>query len=193
MEIPVGYAQANFFFGGVGLPSGAECTLGIDVQTEGDTPNLLAENLWDSWRDHILPNQSSDLNITGCTVKYGPQLTGPTGVFFQSAPGLLGSSAVPSNTAYLVSKTTAAGGRAGRGRMFVPGCQETEVSSSGTILLARQTAINTALETFRAELVSEGHPAVLLHGAGSPLFVPNPITGLECQSTVATQRRRLRR
>jgi hypothetical protein len=193
MLIPVNYAQANFFFGGASLPLGAECTLGLDVATEGDTPNLLAENLWDSWRDFILPQQSSEVSLTGCTVKFGPTLTGPTGVFLQSAPGLLANQSVAPNTSYLITKSTAAGGRAGRGRMFVPGCQETEVTSGGVVAPARQSALNTALEAFRGELISEGHPAVLLHGEDSPLTVPNPITGFDCQSLVATQRRRLRR
>jgi hypothetical protein len=193
MTIPVGFAQANWFFTGQAAPTGAQCTMGIDITGEPDAPNLLAENLWDSWRDTILTQQTSSLNLVQTTVKYGPDATGETGIFSQSAPGTAASTCLAPNTSYLVQKTTSFGGRAGRGRMFVPGTIEAGVGPDGIVTVGTLAALQAQLDLFLAELIAEGHPPVVLHGDSSPLSTPSPVTGLPASGTVATQRRRLRR
>jgi hypothetical protein len=97
-----------------------------------------------------------------------------------------------SNTSVLVRKETALGGRHGRGRMFVPGIQvsEIDVDESGLIGTTDLTAIQVTWTAFFDAMVASTCLPVLLHADGS---TPNAITALRVQPIVATQRRRMRR
>jgi hypothetical protein len=76
--------------------------------------------------------------------------------------------------------------------MYFPGAGEPNVDAGGNVLAAHVTAWNSAVEAMRATLISLGLVPTLLHGAGSPVQVPMPITSFSTDNRVATQRRRLR-
>lgn len=99
--------------------------------------------------------------------------------------------AAPSNCAMLVNKSTARGGRQGRGRFYFPPYQirNDEVSSTGLITAGIRTTINGRMEAFHVALSTLGMTMVLLH---SDSDAPDTITNLFLQTTIATQRRRLR-
>lgn len=103
---------------------------------------------------------------------------------------------LPQNTALLARKSTALGGRRGRGRMFIPGVRQQEVSSAGVVSTTYVSAWNVNLAAI--SVGGTTHTAFgflgqvqLLHETGSQ--TPTEVTDLSMQNIVATQRRRLRR
>lgn len=194
MIIPAGYAQVNLIFTGVDLPTGAECTFGVDNIANNLTPQELAQEVY-------LQADTADLrdmwtvgvNLSSILVKVGPNATGPSHLEPGSLQGTATGQSVGPNTAWLVHKSTNFGGRAGRGRMYIPGCSESLVTTSGEANGTTATVFTNLLEAFRTGMATSDCVLHLLHGAGSPLTVPTEITGLACDQRVATQRRRNRR
>ena len=101
-----------------------------------------------------------------------------------------GATSLP-NAAYLVRKTTDTGGRAGRGRMYVPGIEESDINGVGVfeggIIATATTVFGDMINDFSTNDV----PLRLLHN--NPAIAPSVITGMAFQLKAATQRRRLRR
>lgn len=193
MIIPTNWAQINVIHTGAGVPTGAEWTIACNHNSSGFTPTevaqafetiLLNSNLYD--------NIANDVDVTSVLVKFGPNATGPSALEPANEPGTGGTmgAAAP---AFLVHKNTADGGRAGRGRMFLPGCPEAAIGPGGAVVGGVVTAINTALASIADDMDTIGLPLYLLHSAGSPISSPSPILTLSCDTTVGTQRRRQRR
>lgn len=193
MIIPVGYAQVNFMFDGAALPSGAEMTLGYDIGSGSSTPLELAEAVRDAWN-------SSDIDqyyvpaVTMRTVlaKFGPTETGPSAEAEANAVGTADGEGEAPQVAALVRKHTALGGRAGRGRMYFPGMPQAQVAQNGGMSDLWITGIATQLNAIVAQVALGGDVPVLLHGAGSPISLPTPITTFSVAARCATQRRRNR-
>lgn len=189
--IPAGYAQASF--GGLvaGDTEVAWFTLGLDL--DGALTPGLASALYDVWTDNLASSTSSDFTFTDVHVKAGPSATGPTDEFSGgTVAGTVLVSMVPINTAVLVRKVTALGGRSGRGRMYPTGqVMVTSVGGAGVLTSSAQSIIDGAWFAFEADirLVPGVADLVLLHSSSSD---PTPITNLQPQPKVATQRRRLR-
>jgi hypothetical protein len=191
--VPVGYAQVTIGFTGSAVPTGAAVTFGLDISAGPATPALVAVAVDNAYFSSGIPTQiATGANETSILVKFGPDNLGPSAEIATNNPGTGGSSGVP-NTAWLVRKVTALGGRAGRGRFFLPGVPEAEVDPSGIIDSSSVTGMQTAVDDFFSELAVGGMIPVLLHSEGSPLNIPTEITSHEVQSLAATQRRRLRR
>lgn len=194
MIIPTGYAQANFRYTGSSSPHGAEWTLGLDVGGVAGDPDDVAQLLYSNYdTSGIQGVLTIGWSLVEVYVKFGPQETGPSGSKFGGLPGDSTSDAVEPNTALLVHKNTAFGGRAGRGRAYLPGFSDTSVLDNGSIIPATLDAVNGFLTTFRNKIITDDLIPVVLHGPGSPLTTPTPIVSLTADSRVATQRRRLRR
>lgn len=191
--IPAGFAQSNLLFGGVALPNGAEATMGHDISLYPGDPADLAAEIIALWDTNFSPQVTSELLLTGCLVKFGPDATGPSALVGANFAGELPGTGTAANTSYLVHKTTPLGGRAGRGRWFHPGCTEPDVSAAGVIATPRFNAMQDACNAFLSDLLAAQASAVLLHSVGSPISVPTTISQLRLDSRVATQRRRLRR
>lgn len=194
MIIPVGFAQANFRFGGPAAPLGAEMTIGLDVALWGGGPTALATALVADWNtaniDAVMTNK---IGMTQCEVKYGPNATGPSGFWNGSLNGTINAEAVAPNTSVLISKLTAFGGRSGKGRFYLPGFSEGSVNSSGQVDAAGVLATTNAFEAWRGLVEARDVGFVLLHNPGAPLTIPTPVTAFACQTQVATQRRRNRK
>lgn len=110
----------------------------------------------------------------------------------QSSPGEGVTTAQPSNCAYLFHKSTNLGGRAGRGRMYVPGVAGGGVSGNGVITEGVLLSVQNAIDEFYTLvlLIEDIENAVLFHSGETP--DPSPITSLACDPVIATQRRRMR-
>lgn len=194
MEIPAGYAQANFVFAGASVPTGAEVTLGLNVGTYGGTATDAAGDVNGAWDTaNINTLQVITCELVRVVVKFGPTATGPTGINTNVVSGTDASPGTPANFSYLVHKVTAFGGRAGRGRMYIPGVDETQVNDAGDIDSTLTDAMTTAMGVFRDELNTADLEPVLLHGEDSPITLPSPITAFVCDGVGGTQRRRMRR
>lgn len=191
--IPAGYAQINLRFSGAALPNGAEVTFGLDVSGFATGPAALGTGVVAAWVTNIMPNLANEVAGNGCLVKYGPESTGPSATVAFNSAGTAGIGAYGANCAWLVHKTTAFGGRAGRGRMYIPGLRETIIEGDGDIDGAARTNMDSDMTAFMTALDALPAPMVVLHSEGSPLTVPTPVTELVVDSRMATQRRRLRR
>lgn len=193
MVIPTGFAQANFKYSGGGAPTGAEWTLGLDIGSAVGGPAGVAFDLITNYGATIRTVLPSSCVLTSVLVKFGPNNLGPSAEVSSTVPGTGGGAQTSPSVAALVQKITAIGGRAGRGRFYLPGVQESEVGETGVLTGAFVDGLQDVMEAFYSELVSSGMPPVLLHGDGSPVSTPTPITSFNVDGTVATQRRRQRR
>jgi len=191
--IPTGYAQANFVFSGAPVPTGAEVTLGIDLDAYAGTPDDLASDLFTVWDDNIMPRLVSAISLSEVRTKFGPVSTGPSGSFTGAGGGGAGGAGASSAVSMLVRKTTAFGGRAGTGRMYIPGLQESDIDAGGNVDSGALSAWTSSLSAFLSDLIVANAVPVLLHGVGSPLTTPSFVTSFVADGTVATQRRRQRR
>lgn len=191
--IPVGYAQANFRYSTLGYPEGAEWTLGLDVSSALGGPSGVATDLITNYGLTIRTVLPGSAVLTSVLVKFGPNDLGPSAEVAASVPGTGGGTQTSPAVAVLVHKVTAIGGRPGRGRFFLPGVQESEVDVAGVLTSAFVDGLQDEVDAFVAELISSGMPPVLLHSETSPVATPTPITSLQVDSRVATQRRRQRR
>ena len=193
MIIPVLYAQANVKYTGTSVPRGAEVTLGLNKELWAGSAAGAAQEVLNAFQSTamkaLLP---STITIASCLMKFGPNTTGAAAEVSGPVVGTSPNASASPNVAYLVRKNTGFGGRTGRGRMYFPGAGEPNVDAGGNVLAAHVTAWNSALEAMRTALVALGLVPTLLHGAGSPVTSPMPITSFSTDSKVATQRRRLR-
>lgn len=100
---------------------------------------------------------------------------------------------LPQNTAVLLQKRSAFGGRKNRGRMFMPIATETTVSEVGAITPAQQASYqniaNEWLTGYNNDVTGFGQMVILHNDATTP----TPVTALTVSGLIATQRRRLRR
>jgi len=191
--IPDGFAQLNFIHSGEGAPTGAQWTIGVGMDTFSGTPADLAQAS-ENWilDSGIYALVSSSITMTSVLCKFGPNATGPSHLEPANQPGTETTDMLP-NTCYLIHKNTADGGHAGRGRAYIPGVPESDVTTSGFLVSGRAAAMNTAVATFLAAAEADGVILAVLHAEDSPITTPSPILTLSCDSKAATQRRRLRR
>jgi hypothetical protein len=191
--IPVGWGQVNWKFAGVGAPTGAQVTLGFNHENFTDPIEACAVALQQAWVTAMLPRQSTQINLQGTLVKWGPNDTGPQAEVGSGATGGGSGQSETPQTAALVQKVTGVGGRQGRGRMYVPGIPETNFASDGSMSSGNQALWQTALNSLVTAMNAADLPPALLHSPAGPIVAPFPITGLLIQGKAATQRRRIRR
>ncbi len=191
--IPAGFAQVNWIFAGSSCPTGAEVTLGLGGAGLGGSAGAVAALLTAIWDDNMQDVQVATCFHTGTLLKKGPNATGASALHAAGTIGTLGVAGIAPNVALLVNKATDEGGRAGRGRFYMPGMTEPDTSQGGLVDEAYLTAAQTAADDMYAALVAADLVPVVLHGATSPIATPSTITEFQVQALVATQRRRLRR
>jgi hypothetical protein len=81
--------------------------------------------------------------------------------------------------------------RSSRGRMYLGPIMEGDINSDGrTLTVAAQAAFNSAITAFRTSLTNQGFPLVVLSRALNQAF---PVTSSAVETTIATQRRRIRK
>lgn len=194
MLIPADYAQVNFIFTGVGVPNGAQTTLGLNVELWPGTPQNLADLIATHWADASMDNlYTEDASLTSILVKFGPNATGPAALWSGNQPGFETTDQEAPQVSALVHKNTPFGGRTGKGRMYLPSIPSTYVSNNGVVNSGWISSRNADLESFFDKLVADDVPPALLHSPDSPVAAPILITSLTLDSKVATQRRRIRR
>jgi hypothetical protein len=194
MIIPSGYAQVNLRFTGADIPTGAEMTFGVNNTVTGWSPEAGINEVGNAIGASDLP----DAWNTACTLssilwKSGPNATGPSAEVSTSYVGTVTGDSDPPQTAMLIRKNTALGGRAGRGRMYQPGVPEAFVNGAGELTGTTATIITALYADFLTILGGSDIPMVLLHAEGSPITTPTTVTSLEVDARCATQRRRNRR
>ncbi len=191
--IPAGSAQVNMKFIGTAVPTGAEITFGVTPPT-ALTLLQVADAVVAAWNSSLMKDMhTSTMTLSAVGVKFGPNATGASGDFPYNIPGTNTGAAAPPNVSMLYRKGTSFGGRAGRGRFYLPAVPEVNVDQSGVVSATFHSQAVTKSANFLAALASGGVPMVVLHGLGSPLSTPSSVLTLTVDTVVATQRRRLRR
>lgn len=202
VNIPPGWGVCAWGFECLGRPRNYAITCGFQPASSGGDPNDFAAALDAAFTLTGAPagdpaNMLSTYRYLGTTVTYMTD-TGPLpGAHSHVVSGTAGAGGMPPNAAYLVRKVTGRGGRQGRGRMYVPpfNMSELGVNSAGIIDPSVITALTAQFLAWRAGAATGGVPLYLLHGdnkAGT-IDAPDVITDVFVEAQVATQRRRLRK
>lgn len=192
MHIPELFAQVNLIFTGAAVPTGAQVTFGVDnTLTDESASDIGAAVLAAVTSSTLMVNFDSNASLSSILVKKGPPDTGASAITPSGLVGGQSGTAQVPQSAVLIRKETAVGGRTGRGRMFWPAIADTSIVEGGHLTGVVLGNIQTDADAFLAALDTAGLPMVLLHT--DPSRVPDLITSLAVQSLTATQRRRLRR
>lgn len=189
MPIPEDHGQATIFFTGTGAPRGAAITWGFFNGTAQTAAQCASDVVNAVTTSTLIANLSSAVATTKVRVKLGPDINGPFAEQAMSLGGGASANAQSPQVSYLVEKQTALGGRRNRGRFFLPGVSEVDADSSGQVLAATVTAINTDLTALLVDLAARDVDMMVLHSDGGP---PTQVTSLTLDPFTATQRRRLR-
>lgn len=215
--IPTGFAQMVVHWTRTGDPDHMLNVWGVEVTGGAADPSVLAQQFYTSMVIHIVPIEyDPNLQLSKVVCSLG-NATGdyPIGEYAATQIGTRTEHAASPQVAALVRKNTALGGRRHRGRCYLPAgfMAGGDVLETGQLLGARQTALQTMMNFFKADIFGSADlgQLVLLHStatkwelnpAGQPRRVPDPdapappaptvITSLSVESQVATQRRRLR-
>lgn len=169
----------------------AAVVFGVANQAALATPQEIADAVWTPWEDNMAARIDSNVLMGPLHVQQGTGSGINSGDGTLSGPGTASSNAPTPQVAVLVKKFTGLGGRANRGRMYLPwAADESGLDEGGNIDPTVVTAVTAAFNGLLADLSTAELPMVILHaGAGIPAEV---ITGT-CESVVATQRRRVAR
>jgi hypothetical protein len=181
-----GSSEVIVVTGGVLLEAGVS-----DVQGAADALHLAMVTFWQAvgTTNIVLEETTLAARLTaGGELIVAQKLLTAGGI---NAPPIL-----PSNSTFLIKKRTVEGGRANRGRWYLPGVREGSVDDLGTIAAATVANMTTRAEDYRTTVA--GSPLIaglaLLHSPRPLVLQPPPtiITQMVCDSKIATQRRRLR-
>lgn len=194
MELPEGYSNCRFIFTLTGVLDPMSFAIGVQ-STNVTTPGAMAGMMYTAYTDIFIPDGGA--MVEGWTF-LGTSLTRTVGgepVVAENIDPIVSTSSVDGllvNSAVLVRKNTASGGRKNRGRMFIPpfDLQEEIINSAGVINNADVTDYQIQWDAFGLALEAADLVPFLYHS--SPLDDPTPITSFTVQSLAATQRRRMR-
>jgi hypothetical protein len=193
--IPAGFGSVKLLFDLIGGGAEMVTTFGVDcdISAPAVTNATAIDNIFTATsRPCNNLQMSTGYNYRGLELTQ-MTMTGPVvGVVGHLTPGTSAISPVPPNSAFILRKNTARGGRKGQGRCFLPPCwvAEGNVDSAGVIAGTQLAALNVLWGNALTALVTAGIPAVLLHSDGS---TPDTITSWFVEAQCGTQRRRMRR
>ena len=195
MFIPEGNAQVQFRFLLLNDLEEMMTTVGVAPSPSFDIDASLVGVISAAFGDNVMERLSSELEYLGCrAVVATADPVSP--IVIEQSDGATGGSlaevAITSNTAALVRKLTAVGGRTNRGRMFIPGLAREAVASNGVLDEFHHDELQQRFNSFFNDCHSEpGFGDFVVHHDDEELD-PTPITAFQVQTRAATQRRRLR-
>lgn len=195
--IPAGFGEITMILRTDGITRDLTWSVGIDPNDPDASPEDWSENAYT-----YLTNVTNGLYAAaGMSSKY--RLLGVSGVkqmeegpiigqYLSTLVGTATALPVPVNTALLVNKNTALGGRRNRGRNYLPPTfpGEDQIDGAGVVANTYVNLTDTKLEYFYDQLVLGVGQPVLFHQSAP--FTPTPITGWSTQNQCGTQRRRMR-
>lgn len=175
-------------------PRPAYCTLDINALEGSLDPDVVADGAYAAWTGSWLGVQSSDVALVA--VHYRWQTSGGSSEFVSVGHdnGEVAATAATANTALLVRKLTAAGGRSGTGRMYVPGPPENKLDMNGVLDGTYAGECQTASADFLDGLAAIDASVVpVVHSAADGGSSNSVILSMPVMTVAATQRRRLRK
>lgn len=151
-------------------------------------------NWWDTSMQSAMPTNLSLINVklTDLSTVDGPVLDYGTGL---PLAGLSVSPSLPNNVALVLTKRTALRGRSYRGRVYIPGMVEANVTAN-TVAGALVTAFITAfglIKSFSTTTEDWVQGVVSRYNDGNPRItgVITPIVSFTSDGVIDSQRRRL--
>ena len=190
-----GLIIANCFQVTISMSSGGHVVENvIGVQNGGGTSAGAAAAVLAAWKVTSGPLQNLT-NLSTMTGVRAVDISSSSGAIVTvgdtTAGGFTSSNAYSTRAACaLVQWNGGTRSRSSRGRLYYGPIMEQDINPDGaTLVTARQTAITTAFTNFRNSLNSAGYPLVVLSRTLSQAF---PVTAHILETTIATQRRRLR-
>lgn len=174
----------------------------------------LAEDLWNNWKDEVMPHLANAVHLISVTVQSQHEEDGEQGLYTAAeVVGGIAQQSLPANVAMIVRKRTARAGRNFAGRWFLPGITEQEWQGGGQTALpgAYVTAFNADLEDFldgiedggRIGPVPQRHMVVAsrFDGVDPITHLPIPreegetarVTSLTLNPLIGTMRKRIKR
>lgn len=198
--IPDGYAQVTLNWTNVFTSRVYSTVLG--VKQDDATADEIGETVSTAWSTSLKDPLDASISLSTLTIRVGPS-TGPDpGLAIDypvNLPGNEAMSGVPCNSALLVKKLTAFGGRANRGRNYWPGLlAEGNVDEVGNVESSHVSYLQGIFLDFFGKLGSGNDvttspcPLVILHDETSPTTTPRLVVAVQVQPLIATQRRRVR-
>jgi hypothetical protein len=202
MATPPGFASCSYELKHSAMSRSAFITFGVDP-TETD-PTTIAGLLASSFAvvSSLCAAIDSSVQLQSTRVSLGTDgVEDIVGSSPTVVPCTRALNSLPANCATLVHKTTARGGRRGRGRFYIPwSASNTGTGEGGVLGSSDVTAVQNAVNSWRTDVATRVGPLVLLHRASAigtqhPTTPgpPNVITNMIVDPLVATQRRRLGR
>ncbi|HST63361.1 MAG TPA: hypothetical protein VLK84_31915, partial [Longimicrobium sp.] len=146
LVIPPGYAHVVHSLRWTGDAQPMAVTYGIWCAPALTTDaNVLASQLAQAWIDNYLPVMQTQVQLAQTEVTLratGESALDPPviGVSSLSGAGAGAGAVIPQNSAFLIHKRGATGGRGGRGRFYLPGVAESQVDANGTVDPAQVTS-----------------------------------------------------
>ncbi len=194
---PDGYAIAKLIWTLSGDPQPMICTFGVQ-NVDAALPNPMAIEIDNIYRARFVAGAlNTNWTYRGVEVQLGEALGsgGAVGTSVAAVVGTASGEPLPQNSAVLVHKRTAVGGRRGRGRFYLPSgfLAEASVTAVGGISSSLLTSLSSILGNFLFDLNAGGLPMVVLHVQNLNLIPPYVVTSLDPDPIIATQRGRLRR
>ena len=195
--IPVGYGQMSMVFTCSGAPQPVMWTHGFRDDNPIPSPVTAAA----TWRAALTaagrPYAAGNFSTGYIMVAVKATIMTATGPIIGEDPvnvaGTLAAGECPVNTAVLMQKATARGGRRGRGRAYLPPCNVSEVNigPSGTIANAQLVALQALFTAAYVSIDATDYPPYLLHDFSE--VPPDHVDAWTLQARVATQRTRMRK
>lgn len=185
----------------IGLTAGTDqyyITLHFEASVNFDEVALAAliDAVIDWATTRLMPTLSSDLalnEVNGLALHSSSAPSLSTVVSPQVAGGVAGNP-LPANAPMVVTHRTPLRGRSYRGRNYVPGIPEGDVTSSGLVSVAREAAILTAFLNLTDVEVAEGVTHVVVsyreNNVVRPTGVTTPVTAYTSDGIIRNQRRR---
>jgi len=194
LDIPEDYGTVLHSFQLEGMTRKCAVTYGIEtaslVDPLADIAETISECYWGTW------GTITDINLTLLETIVRVNIGDPdlaTFTFPGPGGGAVSQTSPPINCCVLVSKNTSRGGRRNKGRMYVPNVlAAASVSEAGVISGGAMTVLQAAADDHLAALTTAGAPMYVLHNDPPVGVTPAPVTSLNVDSTMATQRRRMR-
>lgn len=204
MDIPVGFAEMAVEYRHSSDPQSWFTIVGVETDLATNSAQDHVDHFAGVWYGELVPRLATAVTLVDVQGTFGQD--GGGGLVVNTMVGQLNgsraSATLPQNCAALIKKQTSLGGRAGRGRMFLPAVlPETDVNEVGVIqpawLAELQDMATDLLDGLAAPDPVTGAmtPMVLLHGPAKSTGLtpaPTPVNSLIVDSVISTQRDRLR-
>jgi hypothetical protein len=172
--IPNGFSQVSLLWQLGGDPETVVCTFGMTGDMTQPKLVEICDHFQAAWQPADLSNKWT---FNGARSTTGPSGEGEMYEEPRTVPGTMVTAILPSNCAIGIRKSTAVGGRVGKGRWYWPAgyLPEGNVDELGIISTTARGILQGKASAFVTNMKQDG-PIVLLHS--DPARAPTPVNSV---------------